>query len=105
MEVPDRPDRGPATVAAGRGDALVAAIQFLTRVPLTTQPVSAVALAQCPVYFPLVGTLIGVITGGVLLGACQLWPVWLAVIAALAAEALLTRALHEDALADFCDAF
>jgi adenosylcobinamide-GDP ribazoletransferase len=33
------------------------------------------------------------------------WPAWLAVPLALVLEARLTGAFHEDALADFCDAF
>ena len=35
----------------------------------------------------------------------MVWPPWLAVLAALAFEVWLTGALHEDAVADFCDAF
>jgi len=35
----------------------------------------------------------------------MVWPAWVAVLLALAVEALLTGALHEDGVADFCDAF
>ncbi len=48
----------------------------------------------------LIGILVAASTG---LGAL-VWPPWLAVLAALAFEAWLTGALHEDAVADFCDA-
>jgi adenosylcobinamide-GDP ribazoletransferase len=57
------------------------------------------------VFFPMVGSLIGLATGGVILGALRLWPPWLAVAIGLAFEAMLTGAFHEDAVADFCDAF
>jgi adenosylcobinamide-GDP ribazoletransferase len=97
----------------GEWAAFVTAVQFLTRVswPFSTSsssasgPASASVLSRCPVYFPIVGGLIGVITSIVLGVASLFWPVWLAAIVALAVEARLTGALHEDAVADFCDAF
>jgi adenosylcobinamide-GDP ribazoletransferase len=85
--------------------AFAAAVQFLTRLPLSRRPVSAAALAYSPVYFPLVGALIGALTAIALFITCQFWPVWLAVLVVLALEVQLTGALHEDAVADFCDAF
>ena len=86
--------------------ALITAVQFLTRLPLSsTSHASPAALQQCVKYFPLVGTLVGGLAAGVLAGSLAFWPVWLAVLLALAAEALLTGALHEDGLADFADAF
>ena len=85
------------------GGALAAAIQFLTRIPLTAAAPTPDALRRAPLFFPLVGTMIGGFTAAVLWLAGLLWPVWLAVIVALAAEVRLTGALHEDGLADFCD--
>jgi adenosylcobinamide-GDP ribazoletransferase len=52
---------------------------------------------------PLMGGVLGGITGLVLLAAAQLFPLFLAVLLALAFDAWLTRGLHEDALADLCD--
>lgn len=90
----------------GEWAAFVTAVQFLTRVPLPSAgPVSAAVLARCPVYFPLVGGLIGVVTAVVVGISGLIWPAWLAVLVALAVEARLTGAFHEDAVADFCDAF
>jgi adenosylcobinamide-GDP ribazoletransferase len=63
------------------------------------------ALARAPVYFPLVGIGIGVFTAGTVALGLLIWPAWLAVLVALALEARLTGALHEDGLADFCDGF
>jgi adenosylcobinamide-GDP ribazoletransferase len=68
-------------------------------------PISVNSLRTAPLYFPLVGALIGAFTAVIAGAGCLVWPVWLAVLAALAAEARLTGALHEDAVADFCDAF
>lgn len=86
------------------------AVQFLTRLPVPgTQALSPVAvqagLVRAIGWFPLVGALVGVITAAVAIGAAQLWPVFVAVPLALVVEARLTGAFHEDAVADFCDAF
>ncbi|HKR17190.1 adenosylcobinamide-GDP ribazoletransferase [Rhizorhapis sp.] len=85
------------------------ALQFLTRIQvkvLDAVPGAEVAhgLKRSPIWFPLVGTLIGCITAAVLVGADALWPLAVAVLIALAIEARLTGAFHEDAVADFCDA-
>ncbi len=83
-----------------------AAVQFLTRVPLpatwtTESPLTVGALA----YFPLVGTLVGTGTGVAIWLMSHVWPVWIAVLLAMTLEAIMTGALHEDALADCCDGF
>jgi adenosylcobinamide-GDP ribazoletransferase len=89
---------------------LIVAVQFLTRLP--TPPVamgddaeSRTILSRSAAYFPCVGALIGVMTGAMILVAARLWPIGLAVVIGLAFEALVTGAFHEDAVADFCDAF
>ncbi|HET6879986.1 MAG TPA: adenosylcobinamide-GDP ribazoletransferase [Pirellulales bacterium] len=88
--------------------AFFAAVQFLTRVPIPERFVNALPatarLELATIYFPLVGALIGLATAATIWLASHLWPTWLAVLLGLAAEALLTGALHEDALADCCDA-
>lgn len=89
--------------------AAVAAAQFLTRVPLPGGMQSPggdeTLLRSSVVFFPLVGGLIGAFTGGVIWSALWIWPVIIAVVVGLVAEALLTGGFHEDALADSCDAF
>ncbi len=84
-------------------DDLRAAVMFLTRLPV---PVRA-----APVWprllraFPLAGALIGALSATVLMAA-----IWLnlgilsAALLALAASVTITGALHEDGLADCCDA-
>lgn len=88
----------------------VLAVQFLTRLPvpgtarLTPDQVAS-GLVSAVGWFPLVGALIGTMTAAIALAAASLWPVPVAVVIALAVEARLTGAFHEDAVADFCDAF
>lgn len=82
------------------------AVRFLTRLPLPEgRPVEGSEMPPATAYFPLVGALIGLATAAAVWGFSQLWPLGLAVLLALAFEALLTGALHEDAVADFFDAF
>lgn len=90
----------------GAWGAFVAAVRFLTRVRLSfAAPTTTAAFHASPVFFPLVGLLIATFTAVVAGTGALIWPVWLGAAVALAAEARLTGAFHEDALADFCDAF
>jgi adenosylcobinamide-GDP ribazoletransferase len=86
--------------------AFLFAVSFLTRVPLPAwvHEVDDETLARGPLWFPLVGGLIGAVTGLVALGLVEVFSSWVAVLVALAFEARLTGAMHEDALADTCDA-
>jgi adenosylcobinamide-GDP ribazoletransferase len=97
------------SVVRCQGRAFLAAVAFLTRLPvLSPEGPAEVALEDLRrgvVYFPLVGGLVGLTTAGVVIGAQQLWAPWPAVLLGLAWEAWLTGAFHEDAVADFCDAF
>lgn len=90
--------------------AFFAAVQFLTRIPVpggsTRDPALFVQdLRRGLVWFPIVGAGIGAVTACALWGFWQVLPFPVAVLAALAFEAILTGAFHEDAVADFCDAF
>lgn len=90
--------------------AFLTAVRFLTRLPVhdcffPTDVAPTVLLRASVIYFPLVGGLIGVATAGVIVGTEHFWPRWIAVLIGLVFEALLTGAFHEDAVADFCDAF
>jgi adenosylcobinamide-GDP ribazoletransferase len=90
--------------------AFLAAVQFLTRIPITLRPEPDdperyhAALARGVIYFPLVGGLISGVTSLVIVLFLHLMPTELAIVVALAIEAMLTGAFHEDALADTCDA-
>lgn len=89
--------------------AFFTAVQFLSRLPvpggsqrdLSTFPDD---IRRGLVFFPLIGCAIGAITAAALLAAAAVVPWPVAVLIALAVEALVTGALHEDAVADFCDA-
>lgn len=84
------------------------AIQFLTRLPVPgvarlSEEGARIGLSRAVAWFPLIGALIGTITAATMLLAEQVWPRLVAVLLALAVEARLTGAFHEDAVADFCD--
>jgi adenosylcobinamide-GDP ribazoletransferase len=89
---------------------LLVAIQFLSRIPTPRvdpgdEAEKRLVLGRSAAYFPLVGAVIGAMTGATILLAGRLWSIGLAVAIGLAFEAFLTGAFHEDAVADFCDAF
>ncbi len=89
--------------------AFFTAVQFLTRVPVPGAKSHSIvqtqsALRASVVYFPLVGVLIGVSTTITYCVSSYFWSPWIAAILAIAAEAFLTGAFHEDALADATDA-
>jgi adenosylcobinamide-GDP ribazoletransferase len=82
-----------------------AAACFLTRLPLGRfLNVDAEDLARAGLAFPLVGAAIGALVGAVALLLAHSLSPWLAAVLALATGALLTGALHLDALADSADA-
>ncbi|OWK41270.1 Cobalamin synthase [Fimbriiglobus ruber] len=89
--------------------AFLAAVQFLTRVPvpggMNRPDADRSLLRAAVVFFPLVGGMIGATTGGLIWIAAHVWPPTVAVVLGLAFEAILTGAFHEDAVADCCDGF
>jgi len=97
-------------MTSGWPRAAATALQFLTRLPIpggaSAEPAHFEAdLARALALFPLTGALIGALTALAFWLAAQLWPLPLAILLALAMEARLTGALHEDAVADLCDGF
>jgi adenosylcobinamide-GDP ribazoletransferase len=88
---------------AGRGAA--AAVAFLTRLPVgraITLDGSDVARGAC--YFPLVGAAIGAAAGGTAEGLVHVVPSLAAGAVGVGVGAVLTGAIHLDALADTADA-
>ena len=83
-----------------------AAFLFFTRLPLWRiyQPPRDSYRAVVE-FWPLAGWLTGGIMGMVLYGASLVMPYSLAILIAIVARLLVTGALHEDGLADFCDGF
>lgn len=83
------------------------AVSFLTRapVPAACHRPAPEDLRRATIFFPLVGALVGGVTALIAAGASWFWPLPLAVVLALAVEARLTGAFHEDAVGDAFDAF
>lgn len=88
---------------------LLAALTFLTRVPLhrvALEAPVATSLARASWAFPLVGAAIGVAGGLAYIVAAGLGlPSFAAALLAVGSTALVTGALHEDGLADTADGF
>lgn len=85
-------------------DLLLAAIQFLTRIP-TSQLAGFDPdwISRSARFFPLVGQMVGALAAAVFFAASQVWPPLVAALLAIAAGALVTGGFHEDGLADTAD--
>jgi adenosylcobinamide-GDP ribazoletransferase len=80
------------------------ALQFLTRIPVPSfDDFETAWLDRAAKYFPLVGGLVGLISGLALMAAHMLWQPLLASLIAVAVGVLVTGAFHEDGLADTAD--
>jgi adenosylcobinamide-GDP ribazoletransferase len=80
------------------------ALQFMTRIPVPSFPHFEPSwLDRSTKYFPLVGWLVGLISGLTWLAASHFWQPMLAALIAVAAGVLITGAFHEDGLADTAD--
>ncbi len=90
----------------GAFDRWLAAMMFFTRLPwwrLGNPPKEC--FTRVVELWPYAGWLTGGVTAGLLWLFTGMVPMPVAVIIALAGRLLLTGALHEDGLADFCDGF
>jgi adenosylcobinamide-GDP ribazoletransferase len=81
------------------------ALRFLSRVSPPGEEMARFEqdLPRALAFFPLAGAVLGGMAALVLLATAQVFPLYLAVVVALAFDAWLTRGLHEDAVADLCD--
>lgn len=79
------------------------AVRFLTRVPLRAAADDG-GPRRGIVWFPVVGALVGLVTGAVYVFGIWLWPALVAAAVAVATGMALTGAFHEDGLADTADA-
>lgn len=81
------------------------ALQFLTRLPVPgAAGADPLALGRAARYFGLVGALVGACGAALALAALPLWPPAVAAVLAVSGTLWLSAALHEDGLADTCDA-
>lgn len=82
------------------------AIMFYTRIPCPTWvDHSEEYLNKATRYFPLIGWIVGGVSGMVFLGSTYLLPTPVSIILSMVAGILVTGAFHEDGWADVCDGF
>ncbi|MCY3849627.1 MAG: adenosylcobinamide-GDP ribazoletransferase [Acidimicrobiaceae bacterium] len=77
---------------------------FLTRLPGGLHPDSDDEISRSVGWFPVVGAMIGAITGTAYLGGVEVLDQTLAAVAVCGLGAILTGGFHEDGLADTADA-
>lgn len=88
-----------------QAQALVAALQFLTRLPIPVQvPFERRVLTRSVVYFPLAGLLIGLLVSGGAWLLAMLLPPWPAAVLLLGLWTALSGGLHMDGWMDTADA-
>ena len=87
-------------------DILVAAIRFFTRLPIPGPwGYDSAPLKRAIRYYPAVGIIVGVIGALVFFLVSAFWTKPVAVLAAIAAIAYITGAIHEDGWTDTIDGF
>ena len=86
-------------------DDFVAALQFLTRVPIRLRSFDDYSLARAMAFFPVVGTLIGFAAACVHHLCVTHLSLPIAALLTVIFTVVLTGALHEDGLADAADGF
>lgn len=85
---------------------LLAAITLFTRIPAwKAAELKPEDYRKAVVYWPLTGWITGSLAAAVIYSLSFILPLLPAIIVGLTARLLLTCALHEDGLADFCDGF
>lgn len=82
---------------------LVAAIRFLTRIPMPGPDTRPEDISRAVGWFPLVGALVGGITAGIFLLALRVWMAPVAAVLAIAFGLMLTGGFHEDGATDATD--
>lgn len=80
---------------------LKVAVAFLTRIPINHGP--QISLRKSAAFFPLVGSLIGLIGGTVFYLASLILPALASAAFSILATVAITGAFHLDGLADICD--
>lgn len=93
-----------AEAASGRPRGFRAGVSFLTRIPVSSA-IGERDIAASVAWFPVVGALVGAMSGAVYLLASKLWPSPIAAILAVGTSIAITGAFHEDGLGDTADAF
>jgi len=84
---------------------LLTALQFLTRIPLPSQPYEVDSLARSVKFFPVIGLIVGGAAATIHLLLAPHLPRLAVAFFVLAFLILITGGLHEDGLADSADGF
>ncbi len=82
---------------------LIAAIRFLTRLPMPGPDTRVQDLPSAVAWYPLVGAGIGAAIGAIFVWLSTGLPPWVAAVLAVAAGLLLTGGFHEDGATDATD--
>jgi adenosylcobinamide-GDP ribazoletransferase len=82
---------------------LLAALRFLTRLPIPGPETRNEDLGRAVGWFPLVGALVGLVTAGAFRLGQRWWPAPVAAVLAVAFGLLLTGGFHEDGATDAAD--
>ncbi len=82
---------------------LVAAIRFLTRVPMPGRATRVEDIAAGVGWFPLVGAMVGGATAGIFALGMRVWPAPLAGAVAVGCGLMITGGFHEDGATDAMD--
>ncbi|MDP2874707.1 MAG: adenosylcobinamide-GDP ribazoletransferase, partial [Holophaga sp.] len=82
---------------------LIAAIRFLTRIPVPGPDTHVEDISRAVGWFPLVGAGVGAATAGIFIAGLKLWPAPAAALLAVAAGLMLTGGFHEDGATDATD--
>lgn len=80
-------------------------LQFYTRIPVCWRKEEPEDLGASSRYLPVVGWLVGGLSGVVALLTSEVWGVPVGVLLGVTVGVMLTGALHEDGFADLCDGF
>ena len=82
---------------------LIAAVRFLTRIPVPGRATTVEDLPGSLAWFPIVGALANAAVAGIAVGLALWWPPPVAAVLAVAGGLILTGGFHEDACADSAD--
>lgn len=81
------------------------ALSYYSRIPISSPKATPFHLVSASLYLPLFGILLGTLEWGIFSSLSLVLPSIPALIVSLLIGIMLTGALHEDGLADFCDGF
>ncbi len=84
----------------------LSAVRYFTRIPISSRVEhSQNNLNETMRYFPLIGWIVGGVSGLIFYGVNLFFPISISIIISMGVSILLTGAFHEDGLADVCDGF